>query len=113
MKIVQEVKELNLISQARLTFGDGRFCVQLCIETLSKRATSVAHLTNISFELFYETFTEDVSLLLLYHGAKTSKMTKNSNQGGPALKCTVKLPVMKISSLWNAKIVNLQNLIAH
>ena len=66
-------------------FGDGRFCVQLCIETLCKRATSVAHLTNFSFEFVYDIFTEDASLLLLYHGAKKSKMTKNSNQGGPAL----------------------------
>ena len=56
------------------------------VETLCKRATSVAHLTNFSFEFFYEIFTEDASLLLLYHGAKKSKMTKNSNQGGPALK---------------------------
>ena len=44
--------------------------VQLCIETLCRRATSVAHLTNFSFELFYEIFTEDASLLCLYHGAK-------------------------------------------
>ena len=64
------------------TFGDGRFCVQLCIETLRKRATSVAHLTNCSFEFFYDIFTEDASQRLLYHGAKKSKMTKNSNQGG-------------------------------
>ena len=64
------------------TFGDGRFCVQLCIETLCKRATSVAYLTNFSFEFFYEIFTEDASLLFLYHGAKKSKMTKNANQGG-------------------------------
>ena len=43
-------------------------------------------MTNFSFEFFYEIFTEDASLLLLYHGAKKkSKMTKNSNQGGPAL----------------------------
>ena len=35
--------------------------------------------------IFYEIFTEDASLRLLYHGAKKSKMTKNSNQGGPAL----------------------------
>ena len=60
----------------------GRFCVQLCIETLCKRPTSVAHLTNFSFEFFHEIFTEDACLLLLYHGAKKSKMTKNSNQGG-------------------------------
>ena len=43
------------------------------------------HLTNFSFEFFYEIFTEDASQRLLYHGAKKSKMTKNSNQGDPAL----------------------------
>ena len=46
----------------------------------------MAHLTNFSFEFFYKIFTEDASQRLLYHGAKKSKMTKNSNQGGgPAL----------------------------
>ena len=40
----------------------------------------------LSFDFFYEIFTEDASLLLLYHGAKKSKMTKNSNQGGSCLK---------------------------
>ena len=38
-------------------------------------------MTNFSFEFFYAIFTADASLLLLYHGAKKSKMTKNSNQG--------------------------------
>ena len=38
--------------------------------------------TNFSFEFFYKIFTEDVSLRFLYHGAKKSKMTKNSNQRG-------------------------------
>ena len=50
----------------------------------------MAHLTNFSFEFFYEIFTEDASLLCLYHGAKKSKMTdQNLNQeggGGPALR---------------------------
>ena len=47
----------------------------------------MAHLTNFSFEFFYKIFAEDASQPLLYHGAKKSKMTKNSNQGGggPAL----------------------------
>ena len=45
----------------------------------------MAHLTNFPFEFFYKIFTEDASLSLLCHGAKKSKMTKNSNQGGPAL----------------------------
>ena len=38
----------------------------------------MAHLTNFSFEFFYEIFTEDASLLLLYHGAKTSKVTSTN-----------------------------------
>ena len=42
----------------------------------------MAHLTNFPFECFYEIFTEDASQLLLYRGAKKSKMTKNPNQGG-------------------------------
>ena len=46
----------------------------------------MAHLTNFSFEFFYEIFTEDASPFFLYHGAKKSKMTKNSNQGGSCLK---------------------------
>ena len=85
MEIVQAVKKLIESRESDWTFGDGRFCVQLCIETLCKRPTSVAHLTNFSFEFFYKIFTEDVSQPLLYLGAKKSKMTKNSNQGGPAL----------------------------
>ena len=49
----------------------------------------MAHLTNFSFEFFYEIFTEDAFLLCLYHGAKKSKTTKKSNQGGPALRIKV------------------------
>ena len=45
-------------------------------------------MTNFSFEFFYAIFTQDALLLFLHHGAKKSKMTKNSNQGGPALKRT-------------------------
>ena len=45
----------------------------------------MAHLTNFSFEFFYQLFTEDAPLSRLYHGAKKSKMTKNSNQGGVLL----------------------------
>ena len=67
------------------TFGDGRFCAKLSIETLHKRATSVAPLTNFSFDLFYANSHKMPIYFFLYHGAKTSKMTKNWNQGGPAL----------------------------
>ena len=54
------------------------------MEILYKRATSVAQLTNFSFEFFNAIFTQTFPLLFLRHGAKKSKMTKNSNQGGPA-----------------------------
>ena len=68
-----------------MNFRRGPFLCTALYRTLCKWATSVAHLTNFSFEFFYKIFTEDASLPLLYHGAKKSKMTKNSNQGGPAL----------------------------
>ena len=67
------------------------FGVQLCIETLHRRATSVAHLTKFSFEIFYEIFTKNASPLFLYYGVKKSKMTKNSNQGARALKTALLL----------------------
>ena len=52
------------------------FGAQLGRDTLYKRATSVVHLTNFSFELFYAVFAEDASLLFLYHVAKKSKWPK-------------------------------------
>ena len=41
---------------------------------------------------FYALWTEDAFLLLLYHGANKSKLTKNSNQGGggPAFRILIK-----------------------
>ena len=81
MEIVQVVKKLNSISRERLNFRRRPILVQLCMETLYKRATSVAHLANFSFEFFYAILTQDAPLLFIYHGAKKSKMTKNSNQG--------------------------------
>ena len=70
----------------------------------------MAHLTNFSFEFFYEIFTENASLLCLDHGPKKSKMTKNSNQGGgPALKAFYLIFVCsncKKSGLSNSLIVS-------
>ena len=43
----------------------------------------MAHLISFSFEIFYETFTEDASLFLLCHGAKKSK---TQIKGGPAVR---------------------------
>ena len=99
IKIAQAVKKLNSISRAWLN-GDGRFCVQLCIEILCKQATSVAHLTNVSFEFFYEIFREDASLLLLYHVEKVKDDQKLKSRG---VKCfpknTIVLSGKKLNSI--------------
>ena len=79
---MQAIKKFSLSSAIELS---EIFVYNFVLETLCKRATSVAHLTNFSFEFFYEIFTEDASLLLQYHGVKQSRMKKNSNkkeQGG-------------------------------
>ena len=60
----------------------------------------MAHLTNFSFEFFYKMFTDDASLPLLYHGAKKSNMTKNSNQGGSCLKSFLQYLLHAVSLLF-------------
>ena len=79
-------KGKKVISRARLNFRRRPILCTTLYRTLCKRTTSVAHLTNFSFEFIYAILTEDTSLHCLHHGAIKSKMTKNSNQGGPALK---------------------------
>ena len=72
------------------TFGDGRFCVQLCIETLCKRPTLVAHLTNFSFEFFYKNFHRrclSTSSIPWCKKVKNDQKLK-SGGGGPALRPT-------------------------
>ena len=54
------------------------------METLCKGATLVAHLTNFSFEFFITLF-QKMPVYFFLPWCKKSKMTKNSNQGGPAL----------------------------
>ena len=56
----------------------------------------------LSFEFFYEIFTEDASLLFRYHSAKKSKMTKNSNQGGSALKDLNQSTTQAVQVKWHA-----------
>ena len=51
-------------------------------------------MTNFSFEFFYEIFTEDASLLLLYHGAKKVKNDQKLKSRGvlpnkKKIECTV------------------------
>ena len=85
MEIVQAVKKLNSISRERLNFRRRPILCTTLYRNPMQASNFGAPLTNFSFEFFYKIFTEDASLPLLYDGAKKSKMTKNSNQGGPAL----------------------------
>ena len=63
------------------TFGDGRFCAHICIETLCKRATSVAHLTNFSFEFFMK-FSKKMPLYFFYTFVqKSQKWPKTQIKG--------------------------------
>ena len=55
------MERLKSKSNFARTVGEGRFFVQPCIETLYKAATSVAHLTNVSFELLYMGFIWELS----------------------------------------------------
>ena len=43
------------------------------LDTVCKQATSVVHLTSFSFEFFNEIFTDDASLLCLYHMVQKSQ----------------------------------------
>ena len=62
-------------------------CVQLCVDTLCKRATLVAHhLANFSLE-FCVVFKKDAaSLFLQYHGAKSQNDQKLTSRGPSCLK---------------------------
>ena len=74
-------KKLNSISGARLNFRR-RPILCTTIETLWKRAASVAHFTNFSFEFFYEIFTEDAFLLFYTMVQKSQKWPKTQIKGG-------------------------------
>ena len=64
----------------------------------------MAHLTNFSFEFVYEIFTEDASLLFLYHGAKKSKLTKTQIRGGGGV---LFLLTSHLSSWWKQPMASL------
>ena len=65
------------------TFGDIRFCVQLCIETRYKQAIS-GPIWPTFLWIFSAVFT-DAFLLLLYHREKKRQKWPKTNQWGPAL----------------------------
>ena len=85
-------KKLNSISRERLNFRRRPFLCTTLYRNLMQASNFGGTFDQLSFEFFYKIFTKDASLLVLYHGAKKSKMTKNSNQslggggGGSCLK---------------------------
>ena len=82
MEILQAVKNLNLISRARLNFRrQSILCTIICIEILYKRATLLAHLSDFSVE-FFPVFTEDASLILLYQMQKSQRWPKTQTKVG-------------------------------
>ena len=86
MEIVQAVKKLNSISQERLNFWRRPILCTTLYRNPMQASNFGGTFDQLFLRIFYKIFTEDASLLFQYHGAKKSKMTKNSNQGGgPAL----------------------------
>ena len=74
MEIVQAVKKLNSISRERLNFRRRPIlCTTLYGETLCKRATSVAHLTNFSFDFFIKV-SQKMPLYLFYTMVQKSQI---------------------------------------
>ena len=82
MEIVQAVKKLNSISRARLNFRRRPILCTTLYRNLMQACNFGGTFDQLFLWIFYEIFTEGASPLLLYHGAKKSKMTKNSDQRG-------------------------------
>ena len=89
INIVQAIKKLNSISRARFNFRRQPILCTSCMETSCKGAAWVANLTNFSFELCYDVFTEDASLFFPYHGARKVKDDQKLKSRGPALTSVV------------------------
>ena len=91
MEIVGAVKKLNSISRERLNFLRRPILCSALYRNLMQTSNFGGTFDQLYLRIFYKTFTEDASLPLLYHGAKKSKMTKNSNQGGGSSPSTLPL----------------------
>ena len=77
-------KKVKFISRARLNFRRRPFlCTTLYGNLIMQASNFDGTFDQLFLWIFYAIFTEDASLLRLYHGPNMSKMTKNSNQGGP------------------------------
>ena len=111
MEIVQAViyiKKLNSISRERLNFWRRPILCTTLHRNPMQASNFGGTFDQLFLRFFYKIFTEDASLPLLYHGAKKSKMTKNSNQGGggPALTQKKKLSNHEWVHLQKCKVKN-------
>ena len=67
------------------SFRDGHFCIEFCMDKQNKRATSVAHLTNFSFEICHAVFTQKASLpfhTIMQKSQNWPKVTQIRREGG-------------------------------
>ena len=85
IEIVQRVKKLNSISRKWLNFRRRAILCTTLYRNPMQASNFGGAFDQLFLWIFYEIFTEDASLLLLYHCAKTSKLTKTQVKGGPAL----------------------------
>ena len=83
-------KKLNSISRARLNFQSRPFLCTTLYRNLMQASNFGGTFDQLFLWFFSEIFTEDASLLPLYQVSKKSKMTKNSNRGGPASRAQMK-----------------------
>ena len=75
-----------IMHMSHWTLEHGRFCVQLCIETLCKRATSVAHLTNFFVWFLLCDFQRRCPSTFSIPWCKNVKNGQKLKSRGPALK---------------------------
>ena len=81
MEIVKAVKKGKFNLARAIELSDTADCVYNLYRNPIQVSNFEGTFGQLFLWIFFATFTEDASLLFLYHGAKKSKMTKNSNQG--------------------------------
>ena len=78
-------KKWNSFSRAQLNFRRGPIVCTTFYRNLMPASNFGGTFDQLFLWIFSEFLTEDTSLLLLYHGAKRSKMTIKLNSRGPSL----------------------------
>ena len=73
MKILQAVENLNSISRAQLNFGRRPILCTILYKNPIQASNFGGTFDQLFLWIFYAIFTDDASLLFLYHGAKKSK----------------------------------------